>query len=65
VAETTVSAIIRGVRKVSMPMAETLEEATGIQREAWSWPQRHYNPYIPLRKRGACHCACENRRPLI
>jgi hypothetical protein len=38
-------------------MAESLEGATGICREAWVWPERHWNPYMPFGESSLClHC---------
>ena len=35
-------------------MAEDLEKATGICREAWLYPHRHWNPYIPFNGLSSC-----------
>lgn len=42
----SVNYICKGVRPCGRRMAEDLEEATGIGREAWVWPSRWFNPYI-------------------
>jgi len=46
--QSTVSHIMTGRRKVSIDTAEKLEKATHVPREAWAWPMRWHNPYIPL-----------------
>ncbi len=52
--------ILKGDRMPSVDMAERLEKATGICREAWIWPERHYNPYIQFQ--GLRNClTCSNR----
>lgn len=38
--------IIKGARPAGKAMAESLEDATGIGREAWVWPDRWFCPYI-------------------
>lgn len=38
--------IIRGRRSCSKRMAVLLEEATGIDRVAWLYPDQHSNPMI-------------------
>ncbi len=56
----TISYIINGDRHPSMQMAEALEEATGICREGWMYPSRHWNPYIPFKGNAFC-VQCRNR----
>ncbi len=56
--QSTVSYILRGDRTPSKDMAKSLEGATGICREAWVWPERHWNPYMPFNESNLClHCA--------
>ena len=52
--------ILKGDRTPSLIMAEDLEKATGICREAWIWPERHFNPYVPLTDAIQC-MSCRNR----
>lgn len=64
--------LTRGDRtNISRPAAEELEKATkghhahpdGICREAWVWPERHYNPYMWKRavvSPGYCACCASN-----
>lgn len=37
-----------------MDLAVNLEKGTGVCRESWIWPERHWNPYIPLGKATSC-----------
>lgn len=53
--------LINGDRKPSIDTAEKLEKATGICREAWLWPDRHHNPYIPFYHGSNC-LSCANRK---
>jgi len=54
--------ILNGDRSPTTETAETLEAATGICREAWVFPERHYNPYIPMIDPLECRCfICPNR----
>jgi transcriptional regulator with XRE-family HTH domain len=46
--QSTISHIMTGRRKVSVDSAEKLEKATRVPREAWCWPMRWHNPYIPI-----------------
>ncbi len=48
ISQQMISLLINGDRTPSVKTAEKLEDATGICREAWLWPARHYNPYIPF-----------------
>lgn len=41
-----ISYILKRERIPSPGMAEQLEKATGIKREAWVWPEKYGNPYI-------------------
>ncbi len=41
-----ISYITKGERVPSPGMAEQLEKATGVRREAWVWPAKYGNPYI-------------------
>jgi plasmid maintenance system antidote protein VapI len=52
--------ILKGDRTPSLKMAEDLENATGICREAWIWPDRHFNPYMPFTDATQC-MSCRNR----
>ncbi len=38
--------ILKGRRKPSPRLAKRLEEATGVPRHAWLWPEEYKNPYI-------------------
>ena len=53
--------ILKCDRKPSTESAEKLEIATGVCREAWLWPERHYNPYIPFCNGKSC-LVCVNRK---
>jgi len=55
-----ISKIINGDRVPSLQMANDLEKATGICREAWLYPERHWNPYIPFKGQTAC-LSCQHR----
>ena len=56
--QSTISYILRGDRTPSKDMAESLEEATAVCREACIWPERHWNPYMPFIASNHClHCA--------
>lgn len=48
ISQQMVSYIINGDRTPSIEVAIKLEKATGFPRESWLFPERHYNPYIPL-----------------
>lgn len=52
--------IFNGDRMPSIETALQLEKATGICREAWLFPERHYNPYIPFENVQSC-ATCRNR----
>jgi DNA-binding XRE family transcriptional regulator len=52
--------ILKGDRMPSIETALKLERATGICREAWLFPERHYNPYIPFENVQSC-ATCHNR----
>jgi hypothetical protein len=52
--------IFNGDRMPSIEMALDLESATGICREAWLFPERHWNPYIPFGDIQNC-ATCPNR----
>jgi hypothetical protein len=52
--------ILKGDRTPSPEMSVAIEGATGVCREAWLWPERHWNPYIPVVD--TFHCPeCPNR----
>lgn len=55
-----ISKIINGDRIPTVRMALDLESATGICREAWLYPERHWNPYIPFNGLTSC-LSCQNR----
>ena len=55
-----ISKIINGDRVPTIKMALDLESATGICREAWLYPERHWNPYIPFNGLTSC-LSCQNR----
>jgi hypothetical protein len=52
--QTMIHYIINGDRRPSPELSETLEKATGICREAWLWPELHWNPYIPMTDPSVC-----------
>lgn len=52
--------ILKGDRSPSISFSIKLEKATGICREAWMFPERHWNPYIPFRDIQSC-MTCPNR----
>ena len=52
--------ILKGDRTPSVKVAVKLEEATGICREAWLWPERHLNPYMPFTDATIC-MSCPHR----
>lgn len=52
--------IFNGDRIPSINRALSLERATGICREAWLFPERHWNPYIPFEDIQSC-MTCPNR----
>ena len=60
-AQSYIHYILNGDRTPSMQMAEDLEKATGVCREAWLWPDRHYNPYIEFTDSKTC-LGCPNRQ---
>jgi plasmid maintenance system antidote protein VapI len=45
-----ISRILNGTRSPSADMAVKLEEATGIDRRAWMWPEDYQNPLIKTTK---------------
>lgn len=55
-----ISNIINGNRQPSIDTAESLGEASGICAEAFLWPDRHWNPYIPFTDATNC-MTCPNR----
>jgi transcriptional regulator with XRE-family HTH domain len=42
--------ILKGRRKPSARLAKRLEEATGVPRHAWLWPDEYKNPYLTDQK---------------
>jgi transcriptional regulator with XRE-family HTH domain len=60
-----ISYILRHERSPSVPMAEALEEATGVCREAWLFPERHFNPYFKDTGGNPLDCMrCRNRESM-
>lgn len=49
-----ISMILRGDRTPSLDTARALELASGICREAWLFPERHWNPYVPWADPAIC-----------
>lgn len=41
-----VNAYLTGKRRPGPGMAKKLEEATGIERAAWMYPDEHHNPML-------------------
>ena len=60
ISQSLVHYILNGDKNPSPETAIKLEEATGICREGWIWPDRHHNPYIPFTNGINC-MACLNR----
>jgi len=58
--QSSIHYILNGDRMPSIKTACKLERATGICREAWLFPERHYNPYIPFKNVQSC-ATCHNR----
>ena len=58
--QSSIHYILNGDRMPSIETALNLEKATGICREAWLFPERHYNPYIPFDNNNFCS-TCPNR----
>lgn len=52
--QAAISQYLKGDRVPSVKRAEHLEKATGICREAWLWPDRHWNPYQPFASAQLC-----------
>jgi len=46
VTSTMISCIARGTRRPSPELAKRLEDATGVKREAWIWPNRYNNCWM-------------------
>jgi len=64
ISQQMVSYVIKGDRQPSIEMSMKLEKATGVCREAWLWPERHFNPYIPFTNVMVC-TTCKNRHSRI
>jgi len=47
-AQSYIHYILNGDRTPSVKMSVALEKATGVCREGWLWPEKHWNPYIPF-----------------
>jgi len=62
--QSSIHYILNGDRMPSIKMALSLERATGICREAWLFPERHWNPYIPFEGLDICSI-CPNRHNRI
>lgn len=60
VTQSMISQILSEHRTPSAFTAEALEEATGICREAWIWPERHFNPYFKKKYKAQRCCFCDN-----
>lgn len=60
VSQQMISYVLRGDRRPSVEVAEKLEKCTGICRESWIFPERHFNPYQPIAEAQSCF-ACHNR----
>ena len=58
--QSSIHYILNGDRTPSIKMALSLESVTGICREAWLFPERHWNPYIPFDGNQTC-ATCPNR----
>jgi len=58
--QSSIHYILNGDRMPSIETAINLERATGICREAWLFPERHWNPYIPFKNIQSC-ATCSNR----
>jgi len=58
--QSSIHYILNGDRIPSVKAALSLEGATGICREAWLFPERHWNPYIPFNNIQSC-ATCHNR----
>jgi len=58
--QSSIHYILNGDRMPSLKTALSLERATGICREAWLFPERHWNPYIPFENIQSCS-TCSNR----
>jgi len=58
--QSSIHYILNGDRMPSIETALRLEKATGICREAWFFPERHWNPYIPFDNIQSCS-RCPNR----
>ena len=43
-----ISLILKGDRQPTLETVDKLMNATGVCREAWLWPEDHYNPYVPF-----------------
>lgn len=52
--------VLRSDRIPSVKNSIRFEQTTGICREAWLFPERHWNPYIPFSNSLACG-SCANR----
>jgi hypothetical protein len=52
--------MLKGDRTVSVANAIKLEQVTGICREGWVFPERHWNPYIPFSSYANCG-NCKNK----
>lgn len=61
-AQSHISMILRGDRQPTIESSEKLEAATGVCREAWLWPDRHWNPYVPFMSKPNTCLGCANRK---
>ena len=53
--------MLNGDRSISIDNAMKFEQATGICREGWLFPERHWNPYMPFTKNSSRCGSCPNR----
>jgi hypothetical protein len=60
ISQPMISMVLRGDRTPSVDVAVRLEACTGVCREAWLFPDRHFNPYQPICDSGFCS-TCPNR----
>jgi transcriptional regulator with XRE-family HTH domain len=60
ISQPMISRILRGDKQVRPESAVLLELCTGICREAWFWPEEHWNPYMPFTNETRC-LTCHKR----
>jgi len=59
-AQSYIHYVLKGDRVPSVDNAIKLEKVTGICREGWVFPERHWNPYIPFSSYANCG-NCKNK----